>query len=347
MRVHLRGLHSVRKVLADGAVTTYRYAWRGGPRVEGEPGTPAFMASYAAAVASVKIPVQGTLFTLIAEYRASSDYLGCRPATRRDYARYLRLIEEEFGDTPIEALTDNRMRGDFKEWRDGMAATPRSADLAWSVLARVLSVAKDRGRIDMHPCERGGRLYTADRTDAIWTPVLVDLALARFPKHLRWALMLALWTGQRQGDLLRLPWSAYQGERIRLRQSKTGARVTIPVGRTLRTELERIPRLGPVILTSSDETPWTGDGFRSSWGKACKAAGIVGVTFHDLRGSAITRLAEAGATVPEIAAITGHGLADVAEILDANYLSHTNALADSGIRKLERKESRTKPENRM
>jgi integrase len=36
-------------------------------------------------------------------------------------------------------------------------------------------------------------------------------------------LLLALWTGQRQGDLLRLPWSAYDGEHIRLRQSKTGA----------------------------------------------------------------------------------------------------------------------------
>jgi hypothetical protein len=35
-------------------------------------------------------------------------------------------------------------------------------------------------------------------------------------------LLLALWTGQRQGDLLRLPWSAYDGEHVRLRQSKTG-----------------------------------------------------------------------------------------------------------------------------
>jgi hypothetical protein len=34
---------------------------------------------------------------------------------------------------------------------------------------------------------------------------------------------IALWTGQRQGDL-RLPWSAYAGDQIRLRQSKTGTR---------------------------------------------------------------------------------------------------------------------------
>ncbi|MGY4364678.1 hypothetical protein ACVW1A_000743 [Bradyrhizobium sp. LB1.3] len=42
-------------------------------------------------------------------------------------------------------------------------ATPRKADLAWTVLARILSFAKDRGIITSNPCERGGRLYVADR----------------------------------------------------------------------------------------------------------------------------------------------------------------------------------------
>jgi hypothetical protein len=31
------------------------------------------------------------------------------------------------------------------------------------------------------------------------------------PKHLRLPFLLAIWTAQRQGDLLRLPWSAYDG----------------------------------------------------------------------------------------------------------------------------------------
>ena len=50
-------------------------------------------------------------------------------------------------------------------------------------------------------------------------------------------LRLALWTGQRQGDLLRLPWSAYDGITVRLRQSKTGRRVAIRVGEPLRVAL--------------------------------------------------------------------------------------------------------------
>ena len=45
-------------------------------------------------------------------------------------------------------------------------------------------------------------------------------------------------------------------------------------------------------------------------------------------------LAEAGATVPEIAAVTGHSLKHVSSILEI-YLSRTRHLADAAIIKLE------------
>ena len=47
-------------------------------------------------------------------------------------------------------------------------------------------------------------------------------------------MLLAINTGQRQGDLLRLPWSAYDGKNIKLRQRKTGAYVPIPVADALK-----------------------------------------------------------------------------------------------------------------
>src|SRR5262249_735143 len=80
--------------------------------------------------------------------------------------------------------------------------------------------------------------------------------------------------------------------------------------------------------------PWTPDGFRSSWGKARHKAGIEDLTFNDLRGTAVTRLALVGCTEAEIATITGHSLRDVRSILDAHYLNRDQALADSAIRKL-------------
>jgi integrase len=150
------------------------------------------------------------------------------------------------------------------------------------------------------------------------------------------ALLLALWTGQRQGDLLRLPWSAYDGTHIRLRQSKTGTPVSFKVGAPLKAALDATSKRSTIILTNSEGKPWTSDGFRASWGKACKAAGVRGVTFHDLRGTAGTRLALVDCTEAQIAAITGHSLRDVRSILDANYLHRDPALADAAITKLER-----------
>ena len=121
-------------------------------------------------------------------------------------------------------------------------------------------------------------------------------------------MMLALWTGQRQGDLLRLPWSAFDGSHIRFQQSKTGRRIVIPAGEPLRVLLNRTERRSPLILTNKRGKPWTPDGFRTSWGKACAKAEIKGLTFHDLRGSAVVQLALADATVPQIATFTGHSL---------------------------------------
>ena len=60
-----------------------------------------------------------------------------------------------------------------------------------------------------------------------------------------------------------------------------------------------------------------------------------GVTFHDLRGTAVTRFALAGCTNAEIATLTGHSLKQVEQILDAHYLSRDVRLADAAMRKRE------------
>jgi len=75
--------------------------------------------------------------------------------------------------------------------------------------------------------------------------------------------------------------------------------------------------------------------FRGAWGDTTRKAGIVDRTFHDLRGSAATRMSEAHCTPQEIAAITGHSLRDVDRILDA-YLARTSKLGRNAIRELER-----------
>jgi integrase len=314
--------------------------------VYGEPGTPEFIASYHEAVGTKPPTVGKTLATLTAYFQTTSEFNNdIKPRTRDDYIKQIKLIDQKFGDFPVSGLSDSRARGIFKEWRDELARKSiRQADYAWTVLARVLSVAKDRGHIKGNPCERGGRLYQSERVEKIWT-LEDEVAFFRSaPAHLHLPLLLGLWTGQREGDLLRLQWSNYDGKVIRLRPRKSitkrkprGVTVTVPVGEPLKRALDELSKhkKGLFILLNSDSQPWTEAGFRSSFGKARDRAGLHDLRFNDTRGTAVTRFALCGAEVPEIATFTGHSQRDVCAILDAHYLNRDPELAWSAIRKLE------------
>lgn len=350
------GLHRAPAKLADGTRKTYFYAWKGGPRLPDDFNSPEFAAAYRDAIASKAPSKGGTLQSVIDAYQQSPAGSGSGMAfrnlaerTRRDYVKHIRLIEAKFGTLPLAALEDDRLYGRLHKWRDALAEkSPRQADYTFSVFARILSWGVDRRMVKTNPCASMGKLYRGTRAENIWADADETAFYKNAPTHLHLALTLALWTGQRQGDLLRLAWSAYDGEAIRLRQNKTGKSLLIPVGAPLRAALDATPRVSPIILTNSKGVPWTPHGFSSSWRKACAKAGIVGVTFHDLRGTAATRLRRYGCTPTEIGAITGHSNADVNAILDKHYLAADPEIAKSAIRKLEtRTNSPKRPPKRL
>lgn len=338
MRVRLKGVNSITKSLADGSKVTYHYAWKGGPRLEGKPGSPEFIASFNAAASKKIEPKKGTLAALFTMYENSAQFDGLAQRTKADYVKIITRLEDCFGTFPISGLEDRRSRAIFEAWRDELAKkSRRQADYAWTVFARILSVAKKRRMIETNPLEQGGRLYDENRAESVWSDEDEANFLKAASPEIALAFMLAIWTGQRQGDLLRLPWSGYDGSYVKLRQSKTGVKVRIPVSAKLKVALDSAPKVGPLILTSSDKRPWTSDGFRSSWKKTAKRAKITGLTFHDLRGTAVTRLAVAGCTEAEIISITGHTLSDVRTILDVHYLHRDPQLAANAIAKLEKR----------
>jgi integrase len=211
-----------------------------------------------------------------------------------------------------------------------------------SLIARVLAFGLDRGEIEANVLANFSRAYKSNRADKIWLPKDIEAFSEVAAPELVVALTLALHTGQRQGDLLRLRWTDFSGTSLSLRQSKTGVAVTIPCTTELRTLLSRMKRTAETILTAPSGRPWTTYYFRHRWAAAAKAAKIVDLHFHDLRGTATTLLAEAGCTIPEIAAITGHKLESVSRILET-YLSKTAKLSGNAIAKLDRHFRRMPP----
>lgn len=334
MRLNLKHIHRVRRRLADGSFREHFYHRLTRKPITGEPGSKEFLDSYRQAAAP-EVRATRQLRDLVVHYQASPEFRGLAPATRRDYQRYLDRLVQHFGDMPIKALNDRRIRGDFLAWRDDLAKTSaRGADMQIVVTQALLSWTHNRGLIEHNHLAKPGRVYKGNRAEMIWRDEDIDAFMQVAPAELQHAMVLALETGQRQGDLLRLSWSAYDGRSIALRQQKTGRPVSFPVTARLKRMLDSMPRRATTVLTTSRGSPWKADHFRHSWAEACQAAGINGLHFHDLRGTAITRLSEAGCTPQEIATISGHSLQSIAAILDV-YSARTPSLATTAVQKLE------------
>jgi len=277
---------------------------------------------------------------LVDAFQESCDWDGLASSTKAEYTRIFKIICHQYGTVPIPALEDRAFRADVLEWRDRHGKNaPREADYRVTALARVLAWAADRGILQVNVLSDVRRMYKSDRRDKIWLPEHIEAFMTVAPVELQRALLLALHTGQRQGDLVRLTWASYDGAALSLRQGKTGVRVVVPCTQALKTMLDAIPRKAAVILTTQSGRPWKGKNLQHRWAAAMKRANIEGLHFHDLRGTAVTMLSEAGCTPQEVAAITGHSLRYVGQILDA-YLSRTRKLAESAIIKLEAVQTR-------
>lgn len=326
--VVLKGVHVVRAKLASGKTAEYHYAWKGGPRLKGAPGSPEYVCAYQDAHAARKKPQTGSLLDVLAVFRASAEFEQLSGHTQRAYRRHLDQIQSKFGDMPLKAVEDRRVRRLFYAWRDTMSATPRTADYAMGTLKRLLDFAEERGFIAQSPIERVRRLHRVDRSESIWTADDVAAFRKTASKELSWAVELGLLTGLRQSDLIRLTWGNFDAPSasFQARTSKTGKVVTIPATQACKALLKRIERRHLVILTTErGKRPWTADGLRSSFGKACEKAGV-SRTFHDLRRTAATNLVAAGIPSTQVAMAMGWE-EEAIESLKRRYVSRPAVVA--------------------
>lgn len=337
--IELKHLHTVK---AGGRV--YHYAWRGGPRVHGTPGTPEFQASYNAAVADARMPDTRRFRSVVVRYKASDDWKNLAASTRKNWSPWLDRIADHFGDLRTAQFDrPEKIRPQIRRWRAKYASTPRTADYGMQVLSRVLSYCVDPlGEIARNPVEGIGHLYSADRSDIIWT----DDDIAQLKQHcsaeVGYAVDLAAHTGLRISDLMALSWSHVGDNAIEIRTGKRSGRskkqriAVVPLYAELRELLARIPRRSPVVLTNARRhRPWTVNGFNSSFTDAKREAWPKGddLHFHDLRGTAATKFYLGGLTIREIAETLAWD-EDAVEKIIRRYVGRRAAI-DDRIRRLD------------
>lgn len=282
-----------------------------------------------------------TLSDIIALYVRSRSFSGLAETSKASYGWLLERIDARFGHLPIEAFDQKGARTTIRQWRDTLMSHPTSADRTIGVFRLVLNFAVDEEYIVKNPLAGIGAVHKSTRRDILWSDEQIALFLERAPRHLARVLLLAIWTGQRQSDLLWLRWADYDGQYIRLQQRKLGRgsrgrRVKILVSKELRDVLaeieaeqiyrsehqdskKRVPR-PDVILTTARGKPWR-LGFKTAWRRAVADAGITGVTFHDLRGTFITLAHRAGSSLRDISEASGHDEKECERVIRHHYLA--------------------------
>ncbi|SEQ34158.1 Phage integrase family protein [Faunimonas pinastri] len=349
MLMKTKGIHRVRRELADGTLRYHYYAWRGGPKfwssevAVASPAPQAFQDAYRQAQARRAAPVQSernTISELIGKFKIEV-MPGLKASTRESYDFSLQLIEKKFGRAEIGAFTVPAMRGDIKGWHRSFSETPRAADMRLGVLVRLLNYAKDEGLITGHCADDIDRLHKVSRADIIWTPSEIENFAAEAPFPLWLGIHFLRLSGMRRGDALRVQLSADKGSWLEWRTSKSNERteVVIPIVRELRAVLDAAKRYreakrveSTTILFNSLGRPWTPSGFSTSFDRRREALGIE-KHVHDLRGTAATKFMEAGLTDGEIAEVMGWRTDDIAKIR-SRYVSRA-AIVSAAIRRLE------------
>lgn len=339
-KVDIKG---IAKVTAKG--TTYYYAWRGGPRLRGKPGSPEFMQSYQEAIEDRRATNTDRFRALVTLYKASKDYDKLAPSTKVNWSSWLDRIGDYFGELRIAQFDrPDKIRPVIRRWRNKWADTPRTADYGMQVLSRVLSHAVDPlGKIAGNPCDGIKRLYDTDRSEIIWTDAdIAELKRAGGSRKIEGetrelpcsaelanAIDLAAFTGLRLGDLIRLAWSHVGEDAIVIRTGKSRHRreAIIPIYDDLRAVLDRIPKLATTVLTSARRQPWTQSGLSSAVQRAKDAAkwNERDLHFHDLRGTAVTKFYVAGLPIRVIAEIMGWEEETVEKII-RRYVGRTAAI---------------------
>lgn len=332
-------IKGIAKTKAKGR--TYYYAWRGGPRLIGSPGSPEFIASFNEAIEQRRAPDKVRFRFVVTDYKGSAAYKNLSPSTRDQWGKWLDRIAEYFGELRIAQFDrPEKNRPVIRKWRNQWAETPRSADYALQVLSRVVSHAVELGKIAGNPCEGIKHLYNNDRSEIIWTDADVAHIKKTCLTEIANAVDLAGHTGLRLGDLLRLSWSHVGDDAIILTTGKSRNRreAIIPLYGALRDVLARIPKRSTTVLTSSKRRPWTADGFGSSFNKAKIDAKLSerDLHFNDLRGTAATKFYIAGFSMREIAETLAWEEESVEKII-RRYVGRAAAIK-ARIRKLEARE---------
>lgn len=238
---------------------------------------------------------------LVESYQKSPRWTGLSARSRKDYERVIAYILEKNADTAVPAVK----RAAIIAGRDANAHRVRFANYLVQVLSVLFEHAIDLGWRADNPAKGVQRLKMGDGWHQ-WPEWAIEEFRRRAPEgDLRTIFELALGTGQRIADVLKMRWNDIEGDGINVVQNKTEVELWIPFTDALRAYLQGLPRgVGRIV-------PLTYSAAHQRLQRLRKG-GLEAYTFHGLRANAAAELYERGCTDAEVQSITGHKTAQQA-----------------------------------
>jgi integrase len=313
----------------------------------GLPWSPAFMEAYETAMAGQPLQIgsartrPGTVRALAVSYFNSPDFRSLRPSSQVIYRGLIDRFCIQYGDNRIA----NLKREHVVKLMAARAERPAAANNLRKVLRAMMKHAVE---IDLR-VDDPTRDVKAMRVKSAGFHSWNDDEIAQFEKRhpvgtpARLALALLLYTGQRRSDVVRMGPQHIRDGVLGVRQQKTRIELAIPVHSALAAVIAETPTYHLTFLTNQLGRPFTAGYFGQWFREQCDMAGLRHCSAHGLRKAAARRLAEAGCSTHEIAAITGH--ATLKEIARYTEAVDRRRLAQSAMAKV--RTSSDKPDEKF
>ena len=278
-------------------------------------------------------PHRGTFSHLVEELRRSAEWSdkGQRTIEELEYA--IGVIEPLFGDSDLKEITPKVCRRFYDVLREKGSIHRAKKVMKW--FRYLFNFALRYQLTDLNPT-LAVRIKQPKAREALWSPEQIKAVITKATEEGRPCIALAVQiahaTALREADVLALTWGQFDGDRLVLRQGKTGKVISCPLGAEMVNMIEArragtIPLANAPIIRGPHGRPYLKSNFAHRFRDICRATGIPDdIKFMDLRRTTATELAAAGATAPEIASVTGHSISRSQQILDT-YVRTNEAMA--------------------
>lgn len=243
-----------------------------------------------------------TLSQIITEYK---EYRANNYARPEEFNYVIDKFYDLVGNKVAEQIT----LADFEKYRSYRKGKVKNSTINREMdnIKRVFSLAFSNKRIRFNPCAELKKLKIENPNKRFLTKEEEEKLLKVANPTMRAMIILALNTGMRVGEILNLKWEHLFMNRNYLvaLNPKNGKPRKILINKTLKTELEKLPKLSEYVFTNPT-TKTQYKNIKKTFSRTVERAGIPHISFHELRHTTASRLNEKGVDILTIKEILDH-----------------------------------------